>query len=219
MLTNGRGAQYFNLVSDNLLKIYRGLCLLEGMLNHGEFSYEKFRRSIFKLSHRLKVEYTKLEQTVKEMKIYLHELYDKCESAFKFGQPLRAKMYADESVKVEDLVRQLLHVQLIIERVLIRLETLQEASRILSLLPPIAEALKYAGTSISDVIPETSKRIDRMLSDIEPLLNLTMRGEADRSEVERILDEAKAAVEERVKLILPEPPKEVYELLEEARQG
>ncbi|MCX8161383.1 MAG: hypothetical protein N3E44_00080 [Candidatus Bathyarchaeota archaeon] len=188
------------------------------MPNHGELNHEKFRRGVFKLSHRLKVEYTKLEQTVNEMKIYLHELYDKCESAFKLGQPLRAKMYANESVKVEELIRQLLHVQFIIERVLIRLETLKEIGRILSLLPPITEALKYAGTTISDVIPEASKRIDKMLSDIEPLLNSTT-GEADRSEVERILCEAKAAVEERVKLILPEPPKEVYELLEEAKQG
>jgi len=133
------------------------------MPDHGEFNYEKFRHGVFKLSHRLKVEYSRLEQTINEMKVYLRELYDKCESAFKFGQPLRAKMYADESLKVEELVKQLLHVQLIIERVLIRLETLKEVGRILSLLPPIAEALKYAGTSISDVIPETSRRINRML--------------------------------------------------------
>jgi len=189
------------------------------MPGYGEFDYEEFRRSIFRLSHRLKVEYAKLDQTVSEMKIYLRELYDKCESAFKFGQPLRAKMYADESIKVEGLMKQLLHVQLIIERVLIRLETLKEVGKILSLLPPITEVLKYAGMSISDVIPETSKRIDKIISDIEPLLSLTMRG-VDRSEVERILDEAKVAVEERIKLVLPEPPKEVCKLLEEeVKQG
>lgn len=184
------------------------------MLDHGEFNYEKFRRSIFRLSHRLKVEQTRLEQTINEMKIYLRELYDKCESAFKFGQPLRAKMYADESVKVEELVRQLLHVQLIIERVLIRLETLKEAGKILSLLSPITEALKYAGMIISGVIPEASKRIDRMLSDIEPLLNITTNV-IDKSETEKILEEAKAAVEERIRAILPEPPKEIYKILEE----
>jgi len=48
-------------------------------------------------------------------------------------------------------------------------------------------------------------------------LNLATR-KADENEVERILDEAKAAVEERVKLLLPEPPKEVYELLEDIKQ-
>lgn len=176
---------------------------------------ESFRRSIVQLSHRLRVEYVKLDQTIGEMKVYLRELYEKCVSASKLNQPLRARLYAEETGKVQNLMKQLLHVQLIIEHALIRLETLKELGRTLTLLHPIAEALRQAKTAVAPIIPETSRSIGRILSEIDSMVE-ELGVKQDEKEVEKIIEEAKAVAEEKARAILPEPPEEVVEAIKEA---
>ena len=98
----------------------------------------------------LKIQQNKLEQASFRLKERDRILFETCMGALKKNNREKAAMCATELAEVRKLVKFLYNVQLAIERVILRLETIKELGDIVSDLKP---ALRLASKCFSRAIP------------------------------------------------------------------
>lgn len=141
-------------------------------------------------------------------------LFQTCVNALKVKNKEKAAICANELAEVRKLVNFLQQVELAIERVILRLETVRELSDIVIDLKPALETLQSVSKQLFDVLPEVSSEI----SEINNVIGETMcstRISTDDVVIpvgkvtpagEQILEEVSSFLEKRLEETLPEPP-------------
>jgi hypothetical protein len=105
------------------------------------------------------------------------------------------------------------HCQLALERIILRLETIKEVSKIFAELKPALKSLKNLTQTLVRVLPDVAMELERVNESITETLAMTrispdmplptlVKTEAG----EEILKEASAFLEEKLNRQLPEPP-------------
>lgn len=141
-------------------------------------------------------------------------LFETCIGALKNNNKDRAVIWANEIAEVRKLIRFLYQVELAIERVIIRLETIRELSDIVIDLKPALKALQSVSKQLFEVLPDVSSELSRVNDVISETLYST-RMTTDESIIpinkttlggEEILKEVSGFLEQRISEKLPEPP-------------
>lgn len=141
-------------------------------------------------------------------------LFQSCISALKNKNKERAAICASEVAEVRKLIKFLYNVELAIERVVLRLETIKELSDIVVDLKPALKLLQNVSQELFEMLPDVSSELNRVNETITETLYST-RITADESIIpvgretpgsEEILKEVSAEVEQRIAEKLPEPP-------------
>ncbi len=123
-------------------------------------------------------------------------------------------MCANEIAEVRKLLKFLYSVQLAIERVILRLETLKELSDIVIDLKPALKLLQNVSSDLFQVLPDVSTELNNVNETIRDTLCAT-RISADESLIpvgkktaagEEVLDEVSCFLERKLSESLPEPP-------------
>lgn len=142
------------------------------------------------------------------------KLFNTCVSALKSNNKERAAVFANELAEVRKLIQFLNQVELAIERVILRLETVMELSEIVIDLKPALATLQQVSKQLFEVLPEVSSEIDEInnvlgetlcstrVSTIEaviPIGKVTPEGK-------HILEEVSSVLEKQLVEQLPEPP-------------
>ncbi len=126
----------------------------------------------------------------------------------------KAAMCANEIGEVRKLLKFLYSVQLAIERVILRLETLKELSDIVIDLKPALKLLQNVSSDLFRVLPDVSSELNNVNETIRETLCAT-RLSADESLIpvgkktaagEEVLDEVSSFLEQKLSESLPEPP-------------
>ena len=126
----------------------------------------------------------------------------------------RAAMCANEIAEVRKLLKFLYSVQLAIERVVLRLETLKELSDIVIDLKPALKLLQNVSSDLFQVLPDVSSELNNVNETIRDTLYAT-KISADESLIpvgkktaagEEVLDEVSCYLERKLSESLPEPP-------------
>jgi hypothetical protein len=134
--------------------------------------------------------------------------------ALKKNNKEKAAMCATEIAEVRKLVKFLYNVQLAIERVIMRLETIKELGDIVSDLKPALRLLQGVSQELFQVLPDVSSELDNVNSTIQETLHATKLS-ADENLVpvgkkteagEEILKEVSCFMEQKLAETLPEPP-------------
>jgi hypothetical protein len=135
--------------------------------------------------------------------------------ALKKNNRERAAVCANELAEVRKLLKFLYNVQLAIERVVLRLETLKELSEIVVDLKPALKLLQGVSQELFQVLPDVSAELNSVQSTISETLYAT-RVTADADTVvpvgtkteggEQILKEVSTYLEQKIAETLPEPP-------------
>ena len=121
---------------------------------------------------------------------------------------------ANEVAEVKRLAKFLYHVELAIERVILRLETMRELSDIIIDLKPALRMLQKVSKELFEVLPDVSSELSRVNDVISETLYST-RITTDESLIpvnrttpggEEILKEVSSFLEQKVAEQLPEPP-------------
>jgi hypothetical protein len=126
----------------------------------------------------------------------------------------RAAMCANEIAEVRKLLKFLYSVQLAIERVVLRLETLKELSDIIIDLKPALKLLQNVSSDLFQVLPDVSSELNNVNDAIRETLCAT-KISADESLIpvgkktaggEEVLNEVSSFLEQKLSDTLPEPP-------------
>ena len=162
----------------------------------------------------LRVQQNKLEQASYRLRERDKVLFESCMGALKRNNKERASICANEISEIRKLIKFLYSVQLAIERVVLRLETIKELSEIVVDLKPALSLLKDVSSDLFQVLPDVSAELNTVNSTISETLYAT-KINTDESVIpvgrktqggEEILKEVSTFIEQKLVENLPEPP-------------
>jgi division protein CdvB (Snf7/Vps24/ESCRT-III family)/predicted CopG family antitoxin len=160
------------------------------------------------------IEQHRIEQVSFRLKKRDKVLFQTCVHALKKQNKGRATILANEVAEIKKLTKFLYHVELAIERVILRLETMRELSDIIIDLKPALRMLQKVSKELFEVLPDVSSELGRVNDVISETLYST-RITTDESLIpvnrttpggEEILKEVSSFLEKKVAEKLPEPP-------------
>jgi division protein CdvB (Snf7/Vps24/ESCRT-III family) len=162
----------------------------------------------------LKIQQSKLEQASFRLKERDRILFETCMGALKKNNKEKAAMCATEIAEVRKLVKFLYNVQLAIERVVMRLETIKELGDIVADLKPALSLLQGVSQELFQVLPDVSTELCNVNSAIQDTLQQTkISGDENLVPVgkkteagEEILKEVSCFREQKLAETLLEPP-------------
>jgi division protein CdvB (Snf7/Vps24/ESCRT-III family) len=162
----------------------------------------------------LRIQHNKLEQASFRLKERDRILFQTCINALNNKNKDRAAICANELVEVRKLLKFLYHVELAIERVILRLETIKELNDIVVDLKPSLKLLQSVSQQLFEVLPDVSSELSKVNETISETLYST-KITADESiipvnrktpEGEEIIKEVSSFLERKLVEELPEPP-------------
>ncbi len=162
----------------------------------------------------LKIQQSKLEQASFRLKERDRMLFEKCMGALKKNYREKAAMCATELAEVRKLVKFLYNVQLAVERVILRLETIRELGDIVADLKPALRLLQGVSSELFQVLPDVSSELNNVNAAIQETLHATkISTDEDIIPVgkkteggEEILKEVTCFMQQKLTETLPEPP-------------
>jgi len=164
----------------------------------------------------LRVQQNKLEQASFRLKERDRVLFETCMGALKKNNREKAAICATELSEVRKLVKFIYSVQLAIERVILRLETIKELGDIVTDLKPALRLLQNVSQELFQVLPDVSSELDNVNSTIQETLHATKLS-PDENLIpvgkkteggEEILKEVSSFMQQKISETLPEPPVE-----------
>jgi len=165
----------------------------------------------------LRVQQNKLEQAGFRLKERDKVLFESCMGALKRNNKEKAAICANEISEIRRIIKFLYSVQLAIERVVLRLETIRELSEIVIDLKPALKLLQDVSHDLFQVLPDVSNELNTVQSTISETLYAT-KITTDESVIpvgkktaggEEILKEVSSFIERKLVENLPEPPKTI----------
>jgi len=175
---------------------------------------ERLSNSIY----RVKVIESKLEQLSNRMEAKNKELFEHCTAAISSMDHDRAAMYANECAQVRKMAKTVLRSQLALEQVGLRLETIREFGDVAAEMSPLAHVVHSLKGGLAGIMPEVSYELGVIGDTLNGLVveageatGSTFDVEASSDEAQKILREANAVTEQRMKehfptLQMPEVP-------------
>jgi division protein CdvB (Snf7/Vps24/ESCRT-III family) len=162
----------------------------------------------------LRVQHGRLEQASYRLKERDKILFQTCVGALKAKNKDRAAICANEIAEVRKIISFLYNVELAIERVILRLETIRELSDIVIDLKPALKLLQNVSQELFQFLPAVSSELSRVNDTISETLYST-KLTADESVIpvdrktpggEEVLSQVSSFLEQRISQNLPEPP-------------
>ncbi|MCD6431549.1 hypothetical protein J7L33_02450 [Candidatus Bathyarchaeota archaeon] len=162
----------------------------------------------------MKIQHYKLEQVSFKLKERDKRLFKTCVHALRSNEKAKAAICANEMAEVRKLIKFLYNVELAIERVILRLETVRELSDIIIDLKPALRILQSVSKQLFEFLPDVSSELSEVNDVISETLYST-RLTTDESVIpvnkttsggEQILREVSEFLEQKISEKLPEPP-------------
>jgi len=172
-----------------------------------------FKQRINECLFKLKVQERKLERTSYHMQQRDQALYGKCVLAVQGKNTELASMYANECAELRKMARVVLHSELALEQVTLRLETVNEFGDIAYTMMPVAHVVKALKTQLQGVMPEVSLELSEVNETLEGLAvevgeasETSFDMSASSEDSQKILTEANIVAEQKMKERFPELP-------------
>jgi len=171
------------------------------------------KRRITECLFKLKLQTRKLERTSYQMQQRDQALYGKCVLAVQGKNTELASMYANECAEVRKMAKVVLHSQLALEQVTLRLETVHEFGQVAYTMLPVASVVRTLKSQLEGVLPEVSMELSQVNETLEGLamevgettentFDLSATSEASQ----KILSEANFIADQKMKERFPELP-------------
>jgi division protein CdvB (Snf7/Vps24/ESCRT-III family) len=166
---------------------------------------------------KLKTQKFKIEQVIVRLRQRDAILFKTCETALKTKNKERAIIFANELAEIRKLTKLISQTQILIERVILRLETLKELSAAFADLKPALRILHSVTKRLTTIMPQMAYEMERVNESInETLAMTTVRSTEVNMPIdmktpggEEVLKEVSTFLEEKLTENLPEPPMSV----------
>src|SRR5881397_4357312 len=170
---------------------------------------ERIEQALF----RLNTQKAKLEQTSMRLQQRDKEMFQRTVGAELSKDGSHARLYANECAEIRKMAHIVLSSELALERVILRLQTIEEFGDIMTQIAPVIGIVRETRGRIAGVIPEVATElgeVNNMLSDMsletgevqDQNLDLT----ASSSEARKVLEESNIIASQQIKERFPELP-------------
>ncbi|MEM3019671.1 MAG: Snf7 family protein, partial [Candidatus Bathyarchaeia archaeon] len=122
------------------------------------------KEAIVTACFRLQSQRGRLEQTIARLQQRDREIFERCIGAKLSGDKNHAVMYANECAELRKMAKLVMSAQLALERVILRLETVQEFGDVIAQIAPVMSILKETRSRLAGVIPEVAMELDQVNS-------------------------------------------------------
>jgi len=175
---------------------------------------ERINVAIYKLESQKE----KLEHIMTKLQRRDREIFERCVGAYLSKDYARSKMYANECSEVRSIAKLLLSMQLALERVILRLETIQEFSDLMIQLAPVLGLVREMRKQIANIVPDVANGLDEVsrllittVSEMKVINGHKLEEVELNEEAKRIIEEAALIAEQKVRESFPELPIEEVE--------
>lgn len=163
--------------------------------------------------YRINVIGQKLEGLAHRMEQKDKDLFEKTTQALGVKDSMRANMYANECSEVRKMVKVVLKSQLALEQVSLRLETVREFGDVAAEMGPLAGVVHSLKGQLTGIMPEVSYELgvigdtlNGLVIEVGESTGSSYDIEASSSEAQKILHDANAVADLRMKDRFPELP-------------
>lgn len=170
---------------------------------------ERVDKAVFRLNNQRQ----KLDQMTLRLQQRDRDMFQRCIGAQVSKDFARAKMFANECAEIRKMASVVLGSQLALEKVILRLQTVEEFGDVLVQIAPIMGVVKETKGRIAGVIPEVAtelEEINSLLSDVKMETGEVMEKSADtelpNEEAKQVLKESAEIAEEKMREQFPELP-------------
>ena len=163
---------------------------------------------------KLKSQQYKLAQVVIKLTRRDKILFKTCATALQGKNKERAAIFATELAELRKLTKVIYHTQILVERIILRLETLKEFNAAFSDLKPVLRNLKSVTAGLRSFMPQMAFEMERVNESIFEVMTLS-KIDSTKLEVpidmkteggQEVLAEVAEFLEEQITEKLPEPP-------------
>src|SRR5467141_131338 len=170
---------------------------------------ERIEQALF----RLNTQKAKLEQTSMRLQQRDKEMFQRTVGAELSKDSSHARLYANECAEIRKMAHIVLSSELALERVILRLQTIEEFGDIMTQIAPVIGIVRETRGRIAGVIPEVANElgeVNDMLSDMEletgqiPDQGADVQTSSD--EAKKVLEESSAIASQQMKERFPELP-------------
>ena len=170
---------------------------------------DRISQTVFRLNmvrRKLEDSHLKIEQKHKT-------LFNKCIKAQESKESQTAVMYANECAQVKKIAQTIVTSQLALEQVILRLETVQDFGDVAAEVMPAASVIRAVKGKLAGVIPEVSmhlgsisQTLDSMVLEVGEATGQSWNVMPGGEDAEKVLAEAGAIAEQKVREGFPELP-------------
>jgi division protein CdvB (Snf7/Vps24/ESCRT-III family) len=155
----------------------------------------------------------KLEQSGNNMQQQYNTLFKKCTAAVMNKDSQRANMYANECAQIKKMVSVILQSQFAIERVSIRIKTIEDFGNVAIEMGPVANVISSLKGQLSGVLPDVSYKLGEIGESLNEMVigfgeatGTTTIDALQNEESVKILNEAAAVAENQMRERFPTLP-------------
>ncbi|MCC6052000.1 MAG: Snf7 family protein [Fervidicoccaceae archaeon] len=163
--------------------------------------------------YKLKVQKNRLEYTLNKLQQRGNALFEKVVDAQVKKDQARAIMYASEVAEVRKIAKSIMSAIYALERISLRLETVRDVGDLITALGPVVSVVKEVKTRLLGIMPDVAfelSEVDELLQtavyELGEFTGINMSEIAPSDEAKKVLEEAAAIAEQRMKEQFPEIP-------------
>ena len=160
---------------------------------------------------KIKIQMSRMEIALSRISDRDAYIFRKVVLALQRQDPQRASIYANELSEVRKLGTLVTQAKLALHQVVLRLNTVRDLGDVVSVISPILSVVKNVGSNLSYIVPEAQGEIGEISNLLGDILvdaggisdNNHINVEATNEEADKILSEASALAEKRMKDLFP----------------
>jgi division protein CdvB (Snf7/Vps24/ESCRT-III family) len=186
---------------------------LRGVGKMFDLNRKPLKEKIAHAIYRLECQRTKLQESSSHLQQRDREMFERCIGAKGADDGAHAIIYANECVEIRKMAKIVLCSELALERVILRLETIEEVGDLLVQMAPIVGIVHETKGRLRGIIPEVSQELEEINSVLNDTLIETgevtganVAIDAGSEEAKKILEEATAVAEQKMSESFPELP-------------
>ena len=162
---------------------------------------------------RVEMQIQKLNEAANRLAERDKVIFDKIVKAYTEHDVQRASVFANELAEIRKMERFMMHSSLALERVILRLKTVSELGDIAVTLAPATSVLQNVRKGISGILPTAERELGQVGAMLNEIIieagqstGTTINFETANEDAKKILEEAAAIAEQRMKEKFPELP-------------
>ncbi len=171
------------------------------------------RMKLFTAKYRLGTMVRKLDVYIERLKHRDAQMFQKVVDAIIAKDQARATLYANEVAEIRKIAKTLMTLQIALEQIQMRVETAILTGDIITSLTPVIGAVKEVGAIMKKVMPTLGIELDEIqdilqesVTEVAEIAGYGTIALPSSPEAAKILEEAKAVAEQRMREAFPELP-------------
>ena len=162
---------------------------------------------------RIEMQVQKLDQATDRFSKRDTSIFARIVDAYTKHDMARANVFANELAEIRKMEKMIMHARLALEQIVLRLRTVSELGDVVSTLGPAVGVLRAVKTGMANIFPEAESELGQIGDILSGIMmeagestGMTINFQSTGEDAQKILTEAAAVAEQKVKDKFPELP-------------